>query len=248
MGLIENKTAVITGGHSEIGLEIARRFHHEGARIVLFGPEAEGIREACETIDSGGDRVWGVTGDVRKKEDVKILMEKALEKTGRIDILVNNNDLKQEGKLDKTDPGLWMELMDTHAYATWRLMVAVLPEMREAGGGSMINISSIAGGTAFAGIGVYCASHAALQMLSRVMAKEVSSDNIRVNLICPAVAEEEKPAEHQAGDASISELAGKNGNPEDVADAALFLVSDQSSWLTGITLDLDGGRHLSPTP
>ena len=248
MGLIENKTAVITGGHSKISLEIATRFHHEGARIVLFGPEEESIKEACAAIDPKSDRVWGVTGDVRKKEDVKILMEMALEKTGRIDILVNNNELKREGKLDKTDPGLWMELMDTHAYAPWRLMVAVLPEMRKAGGGTIINISSIAGGTAFAGIGVYCASHAALQMLSRVTAKEVSSENIRVNLICPAVVEDAKPVELEPGDELISELAGKNGNPEDVADAALFLVSDQSSWLTGITLDLDGGRHLSPTP
>jgi meso-butanediol dehydrogenase/(S,S)-butanediol dehydrogenase/diacetyl reductase len=246
MGVIENKTAIITGGGTDIGQEIARRFHAEGARVILCGRRQESLRQACSAIDPGGDRIHGLKVDVTRKEEVKGIVDLALEKTGRIDILVNNDELMEFGKLDRTNPSLWIELMDTNAYAPWRLMVAVLQEMRRQGGGSIINISSIAGTIPFAGAGIYGASQAALQMISRVIAKEVASDNIRVNLICPAIVGE-KEAPPQQGD-GVTELTGKRGNPEDVADAALFLVSEQSSWLTGITLDLDGGRHLSAGP
>lgn len=245
MGLIDNKTAVITGGWTETGFEIAKRFYGEGARIVLFGPDGKEIAKVCKTIDPEGRRVSGVVGDAGKKEDVKMLVDKALEETGRIDILVVHTDLVRYGELDKTDPDLWMKLMDTNAYAPWRLMVSVLPAMRRLGGGAIVNISSVAGNTPFAGAGVYCASHAAMQMISQVMAKEVSSDNIRVNLICPRMVEGEEADNSGAGDAPMSDITGKIGDPEGVADAALFLVSDQSEWLTGITLDLDGGSHLS---
>lgn len=246
MGLIEKKTAIVTGGGTDIAREIARRFHEEGAEVILCGRRQERLTEACSAISPAGDRIHSIVLDVTKKGDVERLVDRALEKTGRIDILVNNDELLAYGKLDGTEPSLWSEVMDTNAYAPWRLMVAVLPEMRKLGGGCIVTVSSVAGTIPFAGAGLYCASHSALQALSHVMAKEVASDNIRVNLICPALIEDrEGPSPEAGGD---SELAGRNGNPEDVADAALFLVSDQSSWLTGVTLDLDGGRHLSPTP
>ncbi|MBN2124616.1 MAG: SDR family oxidoreductase [Deltaproteobacteria bacterium] len=246
MGLLENKTSIVTGGGTEIGREIARRFHLEGAYVLLCGRREERLQEACEEMSPGGRRIHYLVVDVTRKEDVSRIVEKALEKTGRIDILVNNDDRMAYGKVDRTDPSLWIEMMDTNAYAPWRLMVAALPEMRKVGGGAVVNISCIAGTTPFSGLGVYGASHAALQVLSRVMAKEVAHDNVRVNLICPAIIdcrEEEVPE-----GAGISELRGKNGNPKDVADAALFLVSDRSSWLTGLTVDLDAGRHLAATP
>jgi meso-butanediol dehydrogenase/(S,S)-butanediol dehydrogenase/diacetyl reductase len=177
-----------------------------------------------------------------------------MEKTGRIDILVNNAGVMRFGKLDETDHSSWDMQMLTNAYAPWRLMVAVLPELRKVGGGSIINISSIAGLKAFPGVGLYCTSKAALQMLSQVMAMEAASDNIRVNLICPAVVEdtelpfpifgEEKASEFYDNMRPLHPL-GRNGTPEDVADAALFLASDQSSWITGTILNLDGGRHLA---
>lgn len=248
MGLIEAKTAIITGGGTETGREIARRFHEEGANVIICGRREDRILEACSAIDPDGDRIRGIKADVTDDSDVRRLASFALEKTRRIDILVNNDEITEFDSLDTTDSSAWTRLMDVNAYAPWRLMAAVIPEMRRLGGGSIINISSIAGNIPFSGAGIYCASHAALQMISRVMAKEVASDNIRVNLICPAVVEDGEAPDAEPGNASPSDLKGANGNPKDIADAALFLVSDQSSWLTGITLDLDGGRHLSPSP
>lgn len=248
MGQIEKKTAVITGAGTEIGREIARRFFDEGANILLAGADDGALKEICSQIDPGGNRVFYTTFDFRKDDDCRELARFAVAHTGRIDILVNHFDYKQPGRLDEVQMDLWNEILATNALAPWRLGVAVLPEMRKAGGGAIVNISSIAGETGFAGMGLYCTSHAALQMLSKVMAKELSPDNIRINLICPAVVTDSETQVSETNDAPPPELRGKSGNPRDVADAALFLVSDRSEWLTGITLNLDGGRHLSPNP
>jgi NAD(P)-dependent dehydrogenase (short-subunit alcohol dehydrogenase family) len=158
------------------------------------------------------------------------------------------------GKLYEMDPLLWDALMNVNARAPWRLMVAVLPEMRKVGAGSIINISSIAGLKAFSGNGMYGTSKAALQHLSQVMAIEVAPENIRVNVICPAVVEDTELSIPIVGKENIQKRydtmrplhpLGRNGKPKDIADAALFLASDQSSWITGIILNVDGGRHLA---
>ena len=248
MGLIEEKTAVITGAETEIGREIARRFFDEGASILLAGTNEGALKEICSQIDPGGNRVFPVTFDFSKDDDCKGLVKFAVAQTGRIDILVNHFDYKKPGRLDEVQLDLWNEIMGTNALAPWRLGVAVLPEMRKVGGGAIVNISSIAGEIGFSGMGLYCTSHAAVQMLFRVMAKELSPDNIRVNLICPAIVTDAEAQVPETDNVPSPELRGQGGNPKDVADAALFLVSDRSEWLTGITLNLDGGRHLSPNP
>lgn len=254
MGLLKEKTAIITGGGTGIGRIMARRFHEEGAAVIICGRREAKLREAISTIAKDGDRVHMIGADVTVEGDIRRLVELAMEKTGRIDILVNNAGVMRFGKLDETDPSSWDMQILTNAYAPWRLMVAVLPEMRKVGGGSIINISSIAGLKAFPGVGLYCTSKAALQMLSQVMAMEVASENIRVNLICPAVVEDTELPLPIFGEEKVSEFydnmrplhpLGRNGTPKDVADAALFFASDQSSWITGTILNLDGGRHLA---
>jgi NAD(P)-dependent dehydrogenase (short-subunit alcohol dehydrogenase family) len=158
------------------------------------------------------------------------------------------------GKLDETPTEEWDLMMKTNAYGPWRLMVHAVPYMKKAGGGSIVNISSIAGIKAFAGSGVYCTSKAALQTVSQVMSMEVAADNIRVNVINPALVEDTELAWPIYGKENIPGFydkirnlhpLGRNGRPKDIADAALFFASDDSSWITGVMLSVDGGRHLA---
>lgn len=253
MGLLAGKTAIVTGGGTGIGFAIAKRYHEEGATVVICGRREEKLKEASDLISGSSGRVHWVKADVTVDNDIRRLVERSAAETGGIDILVNNAGLMRFAKLEQSDPRLWDTMMLTNAFAPWRMMVAVLPQMRKKGGGSIINISSIAGTKALPGAGLYCTSKAALQMISQVMAMEVAPENIRVNVICPAAVEDTELAVPIFGD-RISEFydimrslhpLGRNGKPLDVADAALFLASDMSSWITGILLPVDGGRHLS---
>jgi NAD(P)-dependent dehydrogenase (short-subunit alcohol dehydrogenase family) len=254
MGLLEGKTAIVTGGGTGIGREIAKRFHEEGAKVVICGRRLEKLMEASSIISKNGERIYPIKADVTVDSEVKRIVEKAVQKTGRIDILVNNAGIMRFGKLEEVPPSLWDELMNVNARAPWRLMVAVLPEMRKVGGGSIINISSIAGIKAFPGNGFYGMSKGALQQISQVLAIEVASENIRVNVICPAIVEDTELNDPIVGKENVRSRydrmrplhpLGRNGKPKDIAEAALFLASDQSSWITGIILNVDGGRHLA---
>jgi NAD(P)-dependent dehydrogenase (short-subunit alcohol dehydrogenase family) len=247
MGLLDGKTAIVTGGGTGIGLAIARRFHGEGAKVVICGRRMEKLLESSQRISSRGEGVYAVKADVTVEDDLKRIVEETVKFTGRIDILVNNAGIILSfGKMEEVDPSLWDTVLKTNARAPWRLMVAVLPEMRKVGGGSIINMS-------FPGHGIYGTSKAALIEVSQVMAMELASDNIRVNVICPAHVEGTELHIATVGKENIkkrSELMaplhplGRNGKPEDIANAALFLASDQSSWLTGIVVNADGGRSL----
>lgn len=254
MGLLDAKTAIVTGGAGGIGLAIARRFHAEGARVVMCDIKADKLPQACAQLSQRGERVHAVTADVTVEEDIQRTVAETVAKFGGVHVLVNNAGLLHFGKLDESPPSVWDRIMRTNAYAAWRFMVAVLPEMRRAGGGAIINISSINGIKAFPGAGLYCASKAALQMVSQVMAMEVAADNIRVNLILPGLVEdtdfvlEEVGAENLAGFyQSLRPLhpLGRSAKPEDVAKAALFLASEQSDFITGVLLNVDGGRHMA---
>ena len=254
MGQLVDKTAVITGAAGGIGLEIARRFHQEGARVVICDCKAEELSRASEQISESAERILSIAADVTQEEDIQKVIAKAVEYFGGIHILVNNAGVLKFGKLEDIESTAWGTLMRTNAFAPWRFMVAVLPELRKAGGGSIINISSINGIKAFPGAGLYCASKAAQQMLSQVMAMEVAEDNIRVNSILPGLVEDTQFLYNEIGREHLPEFfetlrplhpLGRNTKPKDIADAALFLASDQSEFISGILLNVDGGRHLA---
>jgi len=163
MGLLNGKTAIITGGAGGIGLAIARRFHGEGANVVICDVRGEKVREAGAGIDPDGERVHAVEADVTVEGDIRRVVEETLTNFGGIGVLVNVAGLLHFGRLDQSHPSVWDRIMRVNAYAPWRIMVAVLPAMRTAGGGSIINISSINGIKAFPGAGLYCTSKAALR-------------------------------------------------------------------------------------
>ncbi len=254
MGILDGKSTIITGGATGIGFAIARRFHNEGAKIVICDIKGDRLLEASSQISKNGERICTVKADVTVETDIKRVVEETVKEFGRIDILVNNAGIIRFGRLDQIHLSLWDTIMRTNAYATWRFMVAVLPEMRKSGGGSIINISSLSGIKAFPDLGLYCVSKAALQMLSQVMAMEVAVDNIRINIILPGLVEDTELLANELTQEELTDYfesrrslhpLGRNAKPKDIADAALYLASEQSAFVTGVLLNVDGGRQLA---
>ena len=254
MGMLEGRTALVAGGGSGIGRAVAKRFHEEGAFVVICGRRAEKLREASSIIAPAGERILALPADLTKPEDVARLAERLGAERGALDALVNCAGIMRFGKLESLESAAFAEMLGINAIAPWRLSVAMLPLMRRSDAASMVNVASISGMRPFEGSGAYCASKAALIMMSQVLALELAPEKIRVNVICPGLVEET-----ELGDAIFSpeQVAasyerfhsthplGRNGLPRDVAEAALFLASAQSSWITGAVLPLDGGRHLA---
>ena len=248
------KTAIITGGARGIGLAIAKLFHSQGANIVLCDIDHGRLPNSCRAVDAELQRVVGIAADVREDSDINAVVKRTLEAFGHIDILVNSAGVLRWGRLDTLPPTAWDEVMRINAFAPWRFMVAVVPEMKKAHSGAIINISSINGIRAFQGAGMYCTSKAALQMLSQVMALELAADGIRVNMILPGAVEGTEFVFAQVGENNAQQFfkglrplhpLGRNATVDDVAQAALFLASERSTYITGILLSVDGGRHLA---
>ena len=253
--MLQDKTAIVTGAGTGIGRAIARTLHAHGARVVLAGRRRDRL-EATATLL--GDRTRVVPTDASVTDQVQALATAAAEfGQGRIDILVNNAGVMRFAPFQQADEAHWQTLMDVNCWGPRRLMTAVLPAMRtggEDGGGSIVNIASIAGEHAFPGAAAYGAAKRALRHISQVLAMEEAAHGIRVNVICPGVVEDTDlldgavPPDKQAGFlttfAGLHPL-GRNGKPDDVADAVLFFASPMSRWITGAVLPLDGGRHLA---
>jgi NAD(P)-dependent dehydrogenase (short-subunit alcohol dehydrogenase family) len=254
MGRLEGHTALVTGGGSGIGRAIAKRFHEEGAFVFVCGRRQEKLRESCALIAPSGERVAAIPADLTRDGDIKRILEEIGGKKSGLDVLANCTGMMSFALLEKLDPAALRGMFDTNTFAPWRLSVAALPLMRQRRGGSIVNVSSISGMRPFEGSGAYCMSKAALIMMSQVMALELASENIRVNVICPGMVENTElgaaifsPSQVIASYEKFRALhpLGRNGVPADVAEAALFFASAESSWVTGAVLPLDGGRHLT---
>ncbi|MGK2942203.1 MAG: SDR family NAD(P)-dependent oxidoreductase [Immundisolibacter sp.] len=250
--MLDKKIAIVTGAGSGIGRAIAARLHAEGAHVVLAGRRRDKLQETAHLL---GDRTLVVATDVTRPAEVQTLADAASDfGGGKIDILVNNAGAMRFAPIENSDEAHWQDMMDVNCWGPRRLMAAVLPAMRAAGGGSIVNIASIAGENAFPGAGAYGAAKRALRHISQVLAMEEAGHGIRVNVICPGVVEEtellqgavppDKQAQFLNTFAQVHPL-GRNGKPDDVADAVLFFASGQSRWITGVVLPLDGGRHLA---
>ncbi len=254
MGQLDGKVALVTGGGTGIGKAIAKRFYDEGALVAICGRRGEVLASAAPDIGPDRSRVLHGVMDVNETKQAERFLQSVVERFGGLDILVNNAGIMRFGSLAESSDELWGSMMDTNLFGPWRLMCLALPHLRKRGGGSIVNLSSIAGHKSLPNAGVYCTSKAALNMMSQVAALEWASDNIRVNLIAPGLVEDTELADPIFGPEGVPEFyaklrelhpLGRSGTPLDVAEAALFLASEQSSWTTGVMLPLDGGRHLA---
>ena len=240
---LKDKTAVITGGGSGIGLATARVFNQEGAKIVLFGRRKEKLEKAVD--DLNGSAIF-VQGDMTNNDDLDKLINETLRHYKGIDILVNNAGLFNGAPLHEISDSEWDKMMDINIRSVFQLTRRVLPVMLSNKKGSIIHISSILGLIAVPQVAAYNVSKGALNQFSRSIAVEYGTSGIRSNSICPGLIETDMTADLMKDVELMKEWSkeypiGRFGKPEDVANACLYLASDESSFVTGTLLPVDGG-------
>ncbi|MGD9734584.1 MAG: 3-oxoacyl-ACP reductase FabG [Solirubrobacterales bacterium] len=247
MELLEGRVAIVTGAAQGIGLAIARRLAEEGAAVVVADLDQERARDAALDLPGQG-MALGVGCDVTDPDQVEALVSRASGELGELDILVNNAGITRDATMRKMPVEDFDAVIGVHLRGTWLGTKAASLAMREHGrGGSIVNVSSISGKVGNAGQTNYSAAKAGIVGMTKAAAKELGHAGIRVNAIQPGLIHtamtEKMPAEIFA--ARVKEIPlGRAGEPEDVADAALFLASDLSSYLTGIVIEVAGGRHI----
>ena len=242
---LEGKVAIISGGARGMGAAEARIFAREGAKVVIGDLlEEEGMKVVAEIGGAGGEALF-VRLDVTDESSWKSAVEAAVERFDKVDILVNNAAiLRVQGLLDTTEE-IWDEVMDVNAKGTFLGTKSVIPEMRKAGGGSIINISSGAGITGSQRNTAYHASKGAVRIFTKSAAIQYAGENIRVNSVHPGPVDTDMLASSRtvAGGRTPDQIPlGRYGRPEEVAYGVLYLASDESSFVTGSEVVIDGGR------
>ena len=240
---LTGKTAMITGGATGIGLACARLFLREGAQVALFGRREDRLQEARDGLEGP---VLTVAGDITREADVDRLVTETREQFGTVDVLVNNAGTFALSPLLDLEPGEWDRVMDVNLRGVFLLTRRVLPVMLEAGRGSLIHISSILGMIACPQAAAYNASKAALIQFSRSLAVEYGPQGVRSNTVCPGLIRTEMTEDLMHNQEWLDELAkrypiGRFGRPEDVAEACLFFAGDETAFITGTVLPVDGG-------
>ncbi len=243
---LSGKTALITGAGSGIGRACALAFAREGARVALVGRRKDRLEKVAKEM--GEAEVF--SADISNKEKVDLLVREASARLGSLNILLNNAGVLVPGTAESISEEDWDRTFEVNVRGLWLLSRAVLPNMRQAGGGSIINISSVLGLVGARNRAAYSASKGAVTMLTKCMALDHAADEIRVNCICPAFVETELTSDFITNapdpDAALRERInlhpiGRLGQPQDIAGMALYLASDESSWVTGAAFTVDGG-------
>jgi 3-oxoacyl-[acyl-carrier protein] reductase len=245
----ENKAALVTGASRGIGRAIALRLAAEGANVVVnYNANAAAADEVAQAIRQNGVQAAIVQADVAQASDVDRLVQVALEKFGRIDVLVNNAGITRDTLIMRMSEDVWDSVIDTNLKSAFLVTKAVLRPMLRQRSGRIVNIASIAGVMGNAGQANYSASKAGLIGLTRSTAREVASRNITCNAIAAGVIDTEiwSGVPQSAIDAMLQTIpAGRKGTPEDIAEAVAFLASDAASYITGQVLNVDGGMVMA---
>ncbi|HEX5434931.1 MAG TPA: SDR family oxidoreductase [Candidatus Angelobacter sp.] len=240
---LAGKAAIITGAGSGIGKAIAAAFVHEGAHVVICGRDAAKLERAAREI---GSSCLAVTADASDADAPGKLLSQTLERFGRIDTLVNNAGVLLPGTAESLTETEWDQTYNINVRAVWQLSRAVLPRMRSAGGGSIINIGSVLSLLGARNRVAYAASKGAVLAMTRAMALDHATEKIRVNCICPGIVETEMVAAFNLDEKARQQRIaahpmGRFGQPEDIAGLAVFLASDEAAWITGAAFPVDGG-------
>jgi len=247
---LAGKSALITGGGTGIGQAMALAFAREGAQVAIAGRRKSKLEETLRLIGDTGCSALALECDVTKAADTIRAVKSAEDAFGKLNILVNNAGALSVSTVETIAEDDWDDVMAANIKGPFLMSRAALPAMRRAGGGSIINVGSVLGIVAIRDRAAYCASKGAVSMLTRAMALDHAHDQIRVNCLCPSIVESDMTrnlfAETEAGrQARESRLAsiplGRFGKPDDIAGLAVFLASDESSWMTGTVIPVDGG-------
>jgi NAD(P)-dependent dehydrogenase (short-subunit alcohol dehydrogenase family) len=252
---VQNKVALITGGTTGIGRDTAILFARNGAKVVVSGRrESEGDETMRLVRAAGGDGIF-VKSDVSKSADVQSLVEKTVEKFGRLDLAFNNAGIEGQWKpLIEQSEEEWDAVIDINLKGVWlSLKYEIIQMLKQGSAGAIVNMSSVAGLMGSAGAEPYVASKHGVIGLTRTVALEYAAKNIRVNAVCPAVIETAM-ADRAFGHPEVNKRVlamhalGRFGKPSEIADAVLWLCSSKSSFMTGSYIVLDGGMLAGPNP
>ncbi len=251
---LKGKVSVITGASSDIGLEISKRFVEEGSNIVMIGRNIEKLESARKKIKDYSSHAVAIPCDITNESQVIQTVNQITDHYGKIDILVNNagaiNDPVHFHEMSDTD---WTSLVNTNLFGTFRITKSIIIKMLEnKNGGSIINIGSISAERAIPKVHltVYCTTKAALNMFTKGLAVEYARRNIRCNCVNPGIVNAGmiKPyLEYPEARKVLEDRQPLNriGEPVDVANATVYLASDDASWISGVILNVDGGKSAS---
>ena len=247
MGRMDGKVALISGGARGQGAAEARLFASEGAKVVIGDLlDVEGMRVAAEIAEGGGDAMY-VHLDVTSEEDWQSAVAAAVSSYGKLDVLVNNAGIWRRGRVEDTTVEDWDAIQNVNSKGVFLGTKAAIPEMRNAGGGSIINISSTAGLVGGPRSTAYTASKGAVRLFTKATAIQYAGESIRANSIHPGPIDTEMihqvwQGEDNSREESIARTPlGRVGTVDDIAYGVLFLASDESSFMTGSELVIDGG-------
>ena len=250
---LAGKIAVVTGAGSGVGRAAALLFHREGARVVAGSIEPD-IANLPAEVPSGAGSLAAVRMDVTIEDDVRRLIGAAVERFGGLDILFNNAGIETSGPVTDVDDETWRRTMDVNLHGVVLCCRHAVPEMLRRGGGAIVNNASINGIRGNHNLVAYSASKGAVVALTRALALDYATRGIRVNCLCPGTIEDTRmvagklEAAPDTAALRASYIAkhpmGRMARAEEVAAAALFLASDDASFITGVALPVDGGRHI----
>lgn len=250
MTRLAGKVALITGGGTGIGRACALRFVAEGAKVVVAGRRKDLLDQVAQEI-GGSEEALAIECDVTQRASVEKTISATIERFGLLNVVVNNAGTMTPGTAEETSDEQWDSMIDTNLKGTFLVSRAALAAMRRAGGGSIVNMSSVYGLVGQTRRAAYAASKGGVTLLTRAMALDHAKENIRVNCICPSLVETEiaralfaaapDPAAARR-DRLASVPMGRAGKPEEIAALAAYLASDESAWVTGTAYSIDGGQ------
>ena len=247
---LQGKVAIVTGGGTGIGRAIALAFAREGAKVADFGRRNNVLDQVVKEIARQEAQGKAIVCNVTRSDETQKAVAEVEAAFGAVHVLVNNAGVLSVSTVDSISEDDWDRVLETNLKGPFLMARAVLPAMRRAGGGSIVNLGSVLGLVAMRDRAAYCASKGGVTLLTKAMALDHAHENIRVNCICPSIVETElvkglfsnDDEGRKTREARIGTLPlGRFGQPKDVAELAVFLASDESSWITGTAIPLDGG-------